>query len=76
MGGADGQTGALFSYLDPDAMVPRDHPLRAIRPLVNAALGRLSPEFDRLYSPLGHESIAPEKLLRALLLQAFYSVRS
>ena len=76
MRGADGQTGALFSYLSPDAMVPRDHPLRAIRPLVNAALGRLSPEFDRLYSPLGRESIAPEKLLRALLLQAFYSVRS
>jgi transposase len=76
MGGADGQTGALFSYLSPDAMVPKDHPLRAIRPLVNAALTRLSPEFDRLYAPLGRESIAPEKLLRALLLQAFYSVRS
>jgi transposase len=76
MRGADGQTGALFSYLSPDAMVPKDHPLRAIRPLVNVALARLSSEFDRLYSPLGRESIAPEKLLRALLLQAFYSVRS
>ena len=50
--------------------------MRAIRPLVNVALARLSSEFDRLYSPLGRESIAPEKLLRALLLQAFYSVRS
>jgi len=56
-------------------MVPK-HPLRTIRPLVNAALARLSPELDRLYSPMGRESIAPEKLLRALLLQAFYSVRS
>ena len=76
MRGADGQTGALFSYLSPDAMVPKDHPLRVIRPLVNAALVRLSPELDRLYSPMGRESIAPEKLLRALLLQGFYSVRS
>src|SRR5215211_2919862 len=76
MRGADGQTGALFSYLSPDAMVPKDHPLRVIRPLVNAALARLSPDFARLYAPTGRESIAPEKLLRALLLQAFYSVRS
>jgi len=76
MRGADGQTGALFSYLSPDAMVPKDHPLRAIRPLVNAALTLLSSEFGRVYAPMGRESIAPEKLLRALLLQAFYSVRS
>src|SRR3712207_6550823 len=76
MRGADEQTGALFSYLSPDAMVPKDHPLRVIRPLVNAALGRLSPDFERLYAPTGQESIAPEKLLRVLLLQAFYSVRS
>jgi len=76
MRGADEQTGALFSYLSPDAMVPKDHPLRVIRPLVNAALARLSPEFERLYAPTGRASIAPEKLLRALLLQAFYSVRS
>ena len=52
------------------------HPLRAIRPLVNAALARLSPDFELLYAPTGRASIAPEKLLRALLLQAFYSVRS
>src|ERR671920_854834 len=76
MRGADEQTGALFSYLSPEAMVPKDHPLRAIRPLVNAALARLSPDFARLYAPTGRASIAPEKLLRALLLQAFYSVRS
>src|ERR671927_705940 len=76
MRGADEQTGALFSYLSPDAMVPKGHPRRAIRPLVNAALARLSPDFARLYAPTGRVSIAPEKLLRALLLQAFYSVRS
>src|SRR5215213_8294352 len=76
MRGADEQTGALFSYLSPDAMVPKDHPLRAIRPLVNAALARLSPAFERLYAPTGRASIAPERLLRALLLQAFCTVRS
>ena len=76
MRGADEQTGALFSHLSPDAMVPKDRPLRVIRPLVNAALARLSPDFERLYAPTGRASIAPEKLLRALLLQAFYSVRS
>ena len=76
MRGADLQTGSLFSYLSPDALVPRDHPPRAIRPVVNAALERLSPDFARLCAPTGRESIAPERLLRALLLQAFYSVRS
>jgi transposase len=76
MRGADEQTGALFSYLSPEAIVPKDHPLRAIRPLVNAALARLSPDFTRLYAPTGRALIAPEKLLRALHLQAFYSVRS
>jgi transposase len=72
----DDQTGALFRYLSPDALVPADHPLRAIWPLVNAALARLSPQFSRLYLPGGRASIASEKLLRALLLQAFYGVRS
>ena len=57
-------------------MVPKDHPLRVIRPLVNAALAGLSPDFERLYATTGRASIAPENLLRALLLQAFYSVRS
>ena len=63
MRGADEQTGALFSYLSPEAMVPKDHPLRAIRPLVNAALARLSPDFAQLYALTGRVSIAPEKLL-------------
>jgi transposase len=66
----------MFSYLSPEALVPGNHPLRAIRPLVNAALARLSGDFDKIYSAFGRDSIAPEKLLRALLLQAFFSVRS
>jgi transposase len=76
MRGADEQTGALFSYLSPETLIPADHPLRAIRPLVNAALAKLSPQFSALYAPGGRTSIAPEKLLRALLLQAFYGVPS
>ena len=76
MRGGDEQTGALFSYLSPEALVPADHPLRLIRPVVNAALERLSGAFSELYSPYGRASIAPEKLLRALLLQAFFGVRS
>ena len=64
MRGTDEQTGAIFSYLSPDRLVPPDHPLRTIRPLVNTALERLSPQFSRLYSPAGRTSIAPEKLLR------------
>ena len=66
----------MFSYLSPEELVPAMHPLRVIRPLVNAALERLSDDFDKLYSRFGRDSIAPEKLLRALLLQAFFSVRS
>ena len=65
----------MFSYLSPEALVPTGHPLRLIRPVVNAALDRLSAEFDTLYASGGRDSIAPGKLLRALLLQAFYSVR-
>jgi transposase len=76
MRGADRQSGKLFSYISPEAMVPPSHPLRVIRPLVNAALDRLAADFDKLYSTIGRPSIAPEKLLRALLLQAFFSVRS
>jgi transposase len=76
MRGTDEQTGTLFSYVSPDALVPHDHPLRAIRSLVNAALAELSPRFAGLYAGGGRTSIAPEKLLRALLLQAFYGVRS
>ena len=76
MRGADRQTAAMFSYVSPEGLVPQDHPLRAIRPLVNAALERLSGRFEQMYAPRGRESIAPEKLLRALLLQALFSVRS
>jgi transposase len=76
MRGVDEQTGALFSYLSPEGLVPLDHPLRPIRLLVNQALARLSPAFDKLYPASGRASIAPEKLLRALLLQAFFGVRS
>ena len=76
MRGVDHQRGHLGGYVDPEAMVPPDHPLRQIRPLVNAALERLSPDFDQLYSLTGRPSIPPEQLLRALLLQAFFTVRS
>lgn len=76
MRGPDHQTGHLGGYMNPEAMVPRNHPLRAIRPLVNAALERLSPDFDQIYSPIGRPSIPPEQLLRALLLQAFFTIRS
>src|SRR4051812_33788074 len=68
MRGRDHQRGHLGGYVDPEAMVPADHPLRQIRPLVNTALARLSPEFDQLYSLTGRPSIPPEQLLRALLL--------
>src|SRR3954463_7393823 len=76
MRGRDHQRGHLGGYVDPEAMVPADHPLRQIRPLVNTALARLSPEFDQLYSLTGRPSIPPEQLLRALLLQAFFTLRS
>ena len=76
MRGGDRNTGALFSYVSCEERVAKDHPLRAIREITNAALAALSPEFEKLYARLGRPSIAPEKLLRALLLQAFYSVRS
>jgi transposase len=76
MRGGDGQSGDLFSYVDLEKRVRADHPLRAIRTLVNEALLALEREFARLYAPIGRPSIAPEKLLRAMLLQAFYSIRS
>jgi transposase len=76
MRGLDGRSGALFSYVDLEARVPPGHPLRAIRAIVNEAPGELSPAFARLYAPQGRPSIPPEQLLRALLLQAFYSIRS
>src|SRR5213080_3309552 len=73
MRGRDHQRGHVGGYVDPEAMVPPDHPLRQIRPLVNAALERLSPDFDELYSLTGRPSVPPEQLLRALLLQAFFT---
>ena len=76
MRGGDKRTGELFSYVDLEARVRRDHPLRAIRTIVNEALSALEREFAGLYSPIGRPSIPPEKLLRAMLLQAFYSIRS
>jgi transposase len=74
--GGDDRTGELFSYVDLEARVRRDHPLRAIRTIVNEALATLEREFAAMYSPIGRPSIPPEMLLRAMLLQAFYSIRS
>jgi transposase len=74
--GGDNRTGELFSYVDLEKRVRRDHPLRVIRTIANEALAGLEREFAALYSPLGRPSIPPEKLLRAMLLQAFYSIRS
>jgi transposase len=74
--GADRRTGELFSYVDLEARVRPDHPLRAIRAIVNEALAALEQDFAALYSPIGRPSIPPEQLLRAMLLQAFYSIRS
>ncbi|MDA9437029.1 IS5 family transposase [Bradyrhizobium sp. CCBAU 51627] len=76
MRGGDNRTGELFSYVDLEARVRRDHPLRAIRTIVNEALSTLEREFTALYSPIGRPSIPPEKLLRAMLLQALYLIRS
>ena len=76
MRGGDNRTGELFSYVDLEARVRRDHPLRAILEIVNEALIALERDFAALYSPIGRPSIPPEKLLRAMLLQAFYSIRS
>jgi transposase len=74
--GSDDRSGELFSYVDLEARVRADHPLRVIRTIVNEALSTMEREFEPLYSPIGRPSIAPEKLLRAMLLPAFYSIRS
>ena len=76
MRGGDDRTEGLFSYVSCEARVPATHPLRLIRGLVDEALELMSPDFEGLYSKIGRPSIPPEKLLRALLLQAFYSIRS
>ncbi len=77
MCGSDERSGSLFSYVDLEARVRRDHPLRPIRGIANAALADLSEDFAALYPPrLGRPSIPPERLLRAIFLQAFYGIRS
>ena len=76
MRGADEQPGSMFSYVSLEERVPPDHPLRAIRRITDRALERLSPRFGTLYINFGRPSIPPEKLLRALLLQALYTIRS
>src|SRR5206468_10471200 len=76
MRGDDQQQDGMFSYISPNKRVPQEHPLRRIRSIVDRVLDQLSPRFNKLYARAGRPSIAPEKLLRALLLQLLYSVRS
>lgn len=76
MRGDDFQQAAMYSYLSPEQRVPADHPLRLIREMTDAVLRGISPQFDKMYAQMGRPSIAPEKLLRTLLLQALYTVRS
>src|SRR5713101_3484552 len=76
MRGDDNQQEGIFSYISPEKRVPADHPLRPIRKMVDEILKEMSPQFAKLYSDVGRPSIAPEQLLRSLLLQIFYSVRS
>src|SRR6202161_4770122 len=76
MRGPDHQQSAMFSYLSPEQRVPSDHPLRAVRQMADTVLTQLSQVFSKMYSDIGRRSIPPEKLLRALLLQVLYTVRS
>jgi len=76
MRGMDEQQSQIFSYLSPEARVRKDHPLRAIRAMVDEVLAQLSPQFNAMYASVGRPSIAPEKLLRAQLLQLLYTIRS
>lgn len=76
MRGADVHQEGLFSYVSPESRIPKRHPLRPIRQMVDAALSELSDEFEASYAQVGRPSIPPEKLVRALLLQVFYSIRS
>jgi transposase len=76
MRGEDRNQSMMFSYLSPEARVPLEHPLRRLWTISQRVLEKLSPEFDKLYSDLGRQSIPPERLLRALLLQTLYTVRS
>ena len=76
MRGWDNRRDGLFSYVRPESRIPSNHPLRLIRGVADEALTTLNDQFAMLYSDNGRPSIPPEQLLRALLLQAFYSVRS
>jgi transposase len=76
MRGTDRQPSSMFGYISAAQRVPQDHPLRPIRAMADAALERLESCFDAIYASSGRPSIAPEKLLRALLLQVLYTVRS
>ena len=76
MRGTDTQQSQMFSYLSPEKRVPEKHPLRTIRTMVEQALREMDGQFEKMYSQMGRPSIAPEKLVRALLLQMFYTVRS
>src|SRR3954447_5953664 len=76
MRGPDDQTNDMFSYVAPEARVRADHPLRPIRRMTDAVFAALSPRFTKMYSDIGRPSIPPEQLLRALLLQGLYTIRS
>jgi len=76
MRGNDGKQGDLFSYVSLESRVPRNHPLRKMREMVDEALEAMASDFDEMYSRMGRPSIPPERLLRALLLQVLYSIRS
>ena len=76
MRGADGRQGGMFSYVSPERRIPADHPFRPIRAMTDEVLRQLSPRLARLYPKTGWPSVAPEKLLRALLVQVLYSIRS
>ncbi|HLE56488.1 MAG TPA: IS5 family transposase [Rhodothermia bacterium] len=76
MRGSDVHQEGLFSYVSPEGRIPKSHPLRKVRTMVDAALAQMSGHFEQAYSEIGRSSVAPEKLIRALLLQIFYSIRS
>src|SRR5712692_1289216 len=76
MRGTDHQQSGMFSYISAERRVATDHPLRAIRAMVDVALRKMGPQFETMYANVGRRSIPPEKLLRALLLQVLYTVRS
>ena len=76
MRGSQKQQDSLFSYVPLEKRIPKSHPLRPIRKMVDEALKKMSNKFSELYSHTGRPSIAPEYLLRAALLQIFYSIRS